>query len=286
MPGSPTRRTTRPRPAARSSTTARSCPSSGSLPTIGVVGAAASRSFARTRVDAVTGFSLPFTAISPNGSRTKRSASRRAVCSPTTIDPGSAAACSRAATFVASPSATICGSAVPTSPTAAGPLLTPTLTAKPEIPHARSMSSRITADDLVDAERGPGGALGIVLMSGGDAEVGADAVPLVGLHRAAVLLDGPAHHRHALADEHLDLVGRESLAEHRRADDVGEEDGHRSSLVLPRLGAQPGRSPPAAPASRDDRGTRPGAGSTARAPGAPGSAPARAPRSAISSRLR
>ena len=101
---------------------------------------------------------------------------------------------------------------------------------------------RIAADDLVDSKRGAGGALGIVLVSGGDAEVGADAVPLVGLHRAAVLLDGPAHHRHALADEHLDLVGRESFAEHRRADDVGEEDGHRAPLVFPRLGASRRRS--------------------------------------------
>ena len=83
-----------------------------------------------------------------------------------------------------------------------------------------------------------GGALGIVLVRGRDAEVGADAVALVRLHHAAVLLDGAAHHRHALADEHLDLVRRESLAERRRADDVGEEDGDRAPLVRwePRIG--------------------------------------------------
>ena len=86
------------------------------------------------------GDSLPLTVTSPAGSRTKRSASRRAVPSPTRMVPGSAAACSRAATLVASPSATICGSAMPTRPTAAGPLLTPILTAKPEIPQACSIS--------------------------------------------------------------------------------------------------------------------------------------------------
>ena len=108
----------------------------------------------------------------------------------------------------------------------------PILTANPEIPHAASTSLGVLADDLEDAERRAGGALGVVLVRGRDAEVGADAVALVGLHRAAVLLDRAAHHRHALADERLDLVGREPLAERRRADDVGEEDGDGATLVL------------------------------------------------------
>ena len=69
-------------------------------------------------------------------------------------------------------------------------------------------------------------------MSRRDAEVRADAVSLVGLDDAAVLLDRAAHHGHALADEHLRLVRLEPFAERGRADDVGEEHGDRAALVL------------------------------------------------------
>ena len=69
-------------------------------------------------------------------------------------------------------------------------------------------------------------------MRGRDAEVGADPVAFVGLHHAVVLLDGAAHHRHALADERLHLVRRQPLAEPRRADDVGEQNGDRAELVF------------------------------------------------------
>ncbi len=86
---------------------------------------------------------------------------------------------------------------------------------------------------------------GIVLVRGRYAEVRADPVALVRLHRAAVLVDGATHHRHALADEHLRLVGLESFAERRRADDVREEDGDGAPLVfdLSRAGAAGARRP-------------------------------------------
>ena len=64
-------------------------------------------------------------ASSPIGSSTKRGMSRCAVVSPVTIVPGAAAAWSRAATFVMSPSATAWGVAAPTTPTAARPPLIP-----------------------------------------------------------------------------------------------------------------------------------------------------------------
>ena len=67
--------------------------------------------------------------------------------------------------------------------------------------------ARIVPDNLVDPQRGPCRALGIVLVSHGDAEVGADAVALVCLDNAAVLLDRLAHLRHASADELPELVG-------------------------------------------------------------------------------
>jgi hypothetical protein len=70
-----------------------------------------------------------------------------------------------------------------------------------------------------------------------DAEVGADTVPLIRLNRSSVLVDRPAHDRDALADEDLGLVRLETLAERRRADDVREEDGDRTALVLEPTGS-------------------------------------------------
>ena len=78
-----------------------------------------------------------------------------------------------------------------------------------------------------------GGAVGVVLVGGRDAEVGAHPVAHVGLHRSAELLDDAAHARHALADQRLHLVGAHALAQAGGADDVGEERGHRPKLVTP-----------------------------------------------------
>ncbi len=93
-----------------------------------------------TSREAVTGAVRPFTVTSPSGSSTNRSSRRDAVPGPIAIEPGSAALCSLAATFVVSPSATVCESSPPTSPTAAGPLFTPTRTLNPSIPQAASTS--------------------------------------------------------------------------------------------------------------------------------------------------
>ena len=103
---------------------------------------------------------------------------------------------------------------------------------EPRDPPRRLDVARVPADDLEDAQGRARRALGIVLVRGGHAEVGADPVALVRLHDAAVLVDRTAHHRHALADEHLGLVGLEPFAERRRADDVGEEHGDGATLVL------------------------------------------------------
>ncbi len=92
--------------------------------------------------------------------------------------------------------------------------------------------SRVALHDLEDAKPGAGGALGVVLVRCGHAEVRADAVALVRLHHPPVLVDGAAHHRDALAYEHLGLVGLQLLAERGRADDVGEENGDGPALVL------------------------------------------------------
>ena len=92
--------------------------------------------------------------------------------------------------------------------------------------------ARVVADHLQDAQGRTRRALRVVLVRVRDAEVRADAVSLVRLDRAAVLLDRLAHLRHALADERLHLVRREPLAERGRADDVGEQHGDGAQLVL------------------------------------------------------
>jgi hypothetical protein len=89
----------------------------------------------------------------------------------------------------------------------------------------------VAPDRLEDPQRRTGGALGIVLVGDRDAEVGRDPVTLVGLHRAAEVLDGLAHARDALADQRLDLGRRQPLAEPRRADEIGEQGGDRAELV-------------------------------------------------------
>ena len=102
-----------------------------------------------------------------------------------------------------------------TIPTAARPLLIPTRTLKPAIPTLLDVS-RVLAHELEDAEAGERCPLRVVLVRDRHAEIRADAVALVRLHGPAVLLDGATHHRHALADERLGLLGRQALSERGR----------------------------------------------------------------------
>ncbi len=89
----------------------------------------------------------------------------------------------------------------------------------------------VGAHQLDDAQARPRRPLRVVLVGGRHAEVGTDPIALVGLHRAAVLLDGATHPRHALADEGLHLVRGQPLAQPGRAGDVGEEGGDGAQLV-------------------------------------------------------
>jgi hypothetical protein len=73
--------------------------------------------------------------------------------------------------------------------------------------------ARVVTDDVEDPDSSPGGALGIVLVRGGDPEEGGDSVAHMRLHVAAELLDRVAHPSHALADHDLHLVGGEAFAE-------------------------------------------------------------------------
>ena len=207
----------------------------------GVVAARGSRSLARRSREARTGSSLPFTATSIGSPRSKRCSSRRAVTCPTRIVPGlggrlqSGGDVRRVAErdglrVGASHEPDRCRAAVHShSNGEAGD------------PPGGLDVARVSAHDLEDAKRRAGRALGVVLVRGRDAEVRADPVSLVGLHGAAVLVDRAAHHRHALADEHLRLVGLEPFAERGRADDVGEEHGDRAGARLPSAVGEPRR---------------------------------------------
>ena len=156
--------------------------------------------------------------------------SRRAELSPRRIVPGSAAPAAGGDVRRVAERDRL-GLRGADQPHGRAPLLIPILTQKPVIPHALSMSRVYSLHQLEDPQRGQSGALRVVLVRRRDAEVRADAVSLIGLHDAAVLLDGAAHDRHALADERLGLVRREALAERGRPDDVGEQDGDRPHLV-------------------------------------------------------
>ncbi len=140
MPVSPTRSRLCPRPAPSSSRALRIRESSADRPTKGVSGARSPSREPSSRQTS-TCSSRPLTPIEPTLSSRKRWPSLRAVASPTAIVPGSVVDWSRAATLVASPSATWLGSAAPTSPTAVWPLLMPTRTSKSSIFQAARMSA-------------------------------------------------------------------------------------------------------------------------------------------------
>jgi hypothetical protein len=114
--------------------------------------------------------------------------------------------------------------------------------------------ARVGGGDPDDPKRRARRAFGVVLVGGGDAEVGADPVTHERLDHAPEVLDRAAHPGDALADERLDLVGPEAFAQAGRADDVGEQRRDRPHLVLgPRFLAHPGTSWSRSLASRDGR---------------------------------
>ena len=116
-------------------------------------------------------------------------------------------------------------------------------------PHGEALDSpclldvaRVLVHQLQNPQGGECSTLRVVLVCSGHAEVGADAVSLIRLHRPAVLLDRVAHDGHALADERLGLLRRETLAERGGSDDVGEDDRYGTHLVDKRSSALGGWS--------------------------------------------
>src|SRR6185503_9527052 len=81
----------------------------------------------------------------------------------------------------------------------------------------------------------PNGAQGVVLVEGWDAEDGDHRVPDELLDRAAVALEDLAHGLEETAHDRPQRFGVETLAEPRRAGDVGEHDGHDLARLPGRL---------------------------------------------------
>ena len=111
MPASPTTKTAWPRPRracahARSSmASASSRPTNGERPRAARASSRETAALAPASSYAATGWLLPFTGIAPSARVAKYGAISRSVASATTIRPGSASCCMRAAVFVVSPTA-------------------------------------------------------------------------------------------------------------------------------------------------------------------------------------
>ena len=99
--------------------------------------------------------------------------------------------------------------------------------------------ARVLAHDLDDAKGCARGTLGVVLVRRRHAEVRADPVAHVRLHRPSILVHGAAHLVDALTDQRLRLLGRQVLGERRRPDDVSKEHRHGADLVVTRHGRRP-----------------------------------------------
>ena len=82
----------------------------------------------------------------------------------------------------------------------------------------------------MNGERGPDGALGVVLVRDRRAEEREDAVTGELRERAAEALDLLAHQPHDVVEEELGPLGAELLRDGRRAGDVGDE--HRDHPPL------------------------------------------------------
>ena len=145
----------------------------------------------------------------------RRSVARR-VASPTSTVPGSAADWIREAVLTRSPATMPCPSAP--SVTAASPVSTPA--------RARSSgsSSSPSADRRDQIERGPHGALGVVLVRHRRPPDRHHRVADELLHRAAVEPDQPLAGLEVAGEELAHVLGVARLGARREADEVGEED--------------------------------------------------------------
>ena len=222
--------TTPPVPARTSSSASRIWRSSRSRPT-SRDSARSSRVRAPARTPAtaaaITVSCFPLSDSSTGSDQSNCASTSRCVVCPTSTWPGSAADWSRAAVLTVSPNAaysTRCPA--PMGPRTTGPVFDADADAEPlDAPRGRDLA-RVGGDVLRDPDRRAHGALGVVLVGDGGAEQRQDAVAGQVLHRSPERLDGVDDPGDRLADDQLDLLGVQPLAERRGADEVGEDGGH------------------------------------------------------------
>ena len=99
------------------------------------------------------------------------------------------------------------------------------------MPQASATSRGEGLDVVDDAERGADRTFRIVLVSDRSAEEREQSVAGEILDGASERLDGRDHASHGVADDELQLLGVEALAERGRPDEVGEEGGDDAAFV-------------------------------------------------------
>ncbi len=173
---------------------------------------------------------------------------------PDEHSPGSASCCRRAATLTASP-LTISSPRVAASRPAT---TSARVDADPEadlgaVPALDALREGVEA--VADGERGPNGALGVVLVRLRDAEDGEHGVAGELLGRAAEALDLGVDQLEELPQELAEVLRVDQLAERSRAREVGEEDGDDAAF-LPFVAVGAGERPRAARCRRRSRTPR------------------------------
>ena len=225
MPAGPmteTSRARRSRPVAWNRSLSRR--SSSSRPTNGASSVSArlrppSSATTRSARQAGTGLALPLSVCSPASSNAIALAAARWVASPTRTVPGGATDWSRdgGVDEVARDHALVRGADRDRG--LAGQDAGPGLDRRPE-----------RADRVDELERGPDGALGVVLVGGRRAPHGHDRVADELLDRAAVAADDVARQVEVAGQQLAGVLGVAALGERREADEVGEQDRDEAAL--------------------------------------------------------
>src|SRR5262245_42602206 len=167
---------------------------------------------------------MPFSVCGPRSSTTNISATNRCVAAVITTVSGSAAPCTRAATFAVSPK-TSPPSAITTGP---GVQADAHRQARPGAGGERGVE---WPHGVHDREACPDRPFRVVLARGGPAEVDEQAIAEFPVDVAAEAPDGPRGGLLVLRDEVAPLLGVELLRERRRAHEVAEEDGELTALA-------------------------------------------------------
>ena len=197
--------------------------------------------------NARTGIRRPRRSSVPRSSNAKPRA-LWAVRSETSTSPGSAEVCSRAATLTTSP-VTIADPGSGLVAASTSPVFTPMRICRVR-PCETTSSSLTESSRRRMASSGTQRAGGVVLVRGGDAERGHHRVADELLDRPALCLDLLPHRVEVLTHHRAQPLRVQVVGEHRRAGDVGEEDGDELALLTAVRERGPGRARRTAPSGR------------------------------------